>query len=223
MWIAKFKMFHKNCILRPVCVKYDVIDMVYLVNAWEDNDKFYYTEAHILIGEKENINKFVKELKKEKGIKHLEQNNNFLITLNEESIEKRYYLPLFDKRFIQVKPVIQRTDGFEDWELACWEKEPLTNLIKKIPKEIFDIQLISIQKIKLDEIFLPHISPNLSKKQKEALNIAIKNGYYNFPRKNDLGYLAKIMKISRQTYQEHLRKAEKKLIPFLTENINEVN
>jgi len=27
------------------------------------------------------------------------------------------------------------------------------------------------------------------------------------------------MKISRQTYQEHLRKAEIKLIPFLTENI----
>jgi predicted DNA binding protein len=47
------------------------------------------------------------------------------------------------------------------------------------------------------------------------LNIAIKNGYYNFPRKNDLNKLSKIAKVSKQTFQENLRKAENKLIPFL--------
>ena len=53
----------------------------------------------------------------------------------------------------------------------------------------------------------------LTEKQKQAIHEAIINGYYNYPRKIDLEKLSKIMKVSRVTFQEHLRKAESKLIP----------
>ncbi|MAG20140.1 hypothetical protein CL618_01775, partial [archaeon] len=39
------------------------------------------------------------------------------------------------------------------------------------------------------------------------------------PRKINLDGLAKEMKLTKQTVQQHLRVAEKKLVPFLTENI----
>ena len=29
MWVAKFNIWHKNCLLRPRCIKYQVTDLVY--------------------------------------------------------------------------------------------------------------------------------------------------------------------------------------------------
>ena len=216
MWLAKFKIWHKTCILRPRCIKFQVTDFVYLINSWIEKRKFYYTELHILQGAEENKNKFIKELKKEKEIIRLEQVGNHIFTLNEETLKKQFYSPVFDPRIIYVKPVVQRIDGYEDWEMACWDKEPLMKIMK-IPT--FDVKLISIEDVKLTDIFIPSIYPKLSPKQREAIELAVKQGYYNYPRKIDLEKLGKIAKVKRQTFQENLRRAEKKLIPFLTENI----
>jgi|SRR3989338_3991961 len=217
MWVAKFKIWHKNCLLRPNCVKHQITDFVYLINSWKEKNKFYYTELHILQGKEENKKKFIRDLKKEKSIKKLEHKGNYIFTLNKEPIEKQYYSSVFDPKIIQVKPVAQRTDGFEDWELACWDKE---TLMKIMDVSVFNVELKSIQNIKLGDIFLPHIYPKLSPKQKEAIELAVKEGYYEYPRKIYLENLAKIAKVKRQTFQENLRRAEKKLIPFLTESLN---
>ena len=61
--------------------------------------------------------------------------------------------------------------------------------------------------------------PSLSNKQKEVIQLAVKRGYFDFPRKINLDGLAKELKLTKQTVQQHLRIAEKKLVPFLTENI----
>src|SRR3989344_2621514 len=216
MWVAKFKIWHKNCLLRPRCIKYKVTDFVYLINSWEEKKRFYYTELHILQGKEEDKKKFVKDLKKEKVIKKLEQKGNYIFTLNEESLQKQYYSPVFNPKRIQVKPVAQRTDGYEDWELASWDREILMKIID-VP--VFDVELKSIEESKLSDIFIPHIYPKLSTKQKEAIELAVKSGYYNYPRGIDLEGLARIARVRRQTFQENLRRAEKKLVPFLTESI----
>ena len=216
MWIAKFKIWHKNCLLRPRCIKYKVTDFVYLINSWEEKKRFYYTELHILQGKEEDKKKFVKDLKKEKVIKKLEQKGNYIFTLNEESLQKQYYSPVFNPKIIQVKPVAQRTDGYEDWELASWDKEILMKIID-VP--VFDVELKSVEESKLSDIFLPQIYPKLSARQREAIELAVKSGYYNYPRRIHLEKLADISKVKRQKFQENLRKAEKKLIPFLTEGI----
>ena len=217
MWVAKFQIWHKNCILRPRCIKYQITDLVYLINSWKEKKKFYYTELHILQGTEEDKKKFIKDLKKEKAVKKLEQKGNYIFTLNEEPLQKQYYSPVFDPKIIQIKPVAQRTDGYEDWELACWDRETLMK-ITQVP--VFDVDLKSIEETKLADIFLPHIFPKLSPKQKESIELAIKHGYYEYPRKIDLDKLSKIMKVKRQTFQENLRRAEKKIIPFLTESLN---
>lgn len=216
MWIAKFKILHKDCLLTPKCVKHKIIDFVYLINSWKEKDRFYYTELHILQGTEEDKKKFLKELRKEKSIKKLEHKGNYIFTLNEEPLKKEYYSPVFNPKIIQPKPIIVKPDGYEYWELACWDKETLMDVID-VP--VFKVELKSIQNIKMEEIFLPHIYPKLSPKQKIAIELAIKNGYYEFPRNTNLKKLAKITKVKRQTFQENLRKAERKLIPFLTENI----
>lgn len=216
MWKAIFEGKHKTCILAPLCKKYNITDLVYLVNAWEDKDAFFYSEAHILQGNEEDKKNFIKDLKK--NTLKLEQKGNLILTLEKKPKWMAAYMPLWDKRIIQSKPVIQKTDGTEHWEMACWDKEPLMQILERLPKE-FEIKLKSITKTKLDEIFLPHIMPKLSDKQKQVIELAVKKGYFDFPRKINLDGLAKELKISKQTVQQHIRIAEKKLVPFLTENI----
>ncbi len=215
MWIAKFKNWHKTCLIRPLCVKHQVTDFVYLLNYWYKGKKIYYTEFHILEGEEKNIKKFINEFKKDKTIKKFEIEGNQIFTLNVLSGKHiTTYSSAFNNKLIYLKPVIQRTDGYEEWELACWEKKPLMDIMK-IPD--FEMELISIEKKEGANLFLPQIQPKISTKQNQAIKLAIKNGYYEFPRKNNLDKLSKLAKVSKQTFQENLRKAEKKLIPFLVE------
>lgn len=216
MWIAKFKNWHKDCLIRPLCEKYNVIDYVYLLNYWEEKNKFYYTELHILEGDKENIKKFISDFKKDKTLKDLETEDNWIFTLNVLTGKgAKDYSVVFDKKLIYTKPVVQKIDGYEDWEVASWDKITLMRIMEN---PHFDMKLIFVRKIKKSDLFFPKIQPEISDKQKNALNIAIKNGYYNFPRKTDLNKLSEIAKTSKQTFQENLRKAENKLIPFLAEN-----
>jgi predicted DNA binding protein len=218
MWKAIFEGKHKSCIIAPLCIKYKVTDFVYLVNAWEEKDGFFYNEAHILQGEEENRKMFANELKKQKSMLEFEQKGNFILTLEKKPAWMASYMPFWDKRIIQIKPVIQKTDGTELWELACWDKEPLMQIFERIPED-FEIKIKSITQTKVGEIFLPHIMPKLSDKQNKAIQLAVKRGYYDFPRKINLDGLAKELKISKPTLQQHLRTAEKKIVPFLTENI----
>ncbi len=52
-----------------------------------------------------------------------------------------------------------------------------------------------------------------------AVALAAGEGYYTYPRKSDVQDLAKIAKLSFSTFQEHLRKAENKLIPFTVKKL----
>jgi len=213
MWIAKFKNWHKDCLIRPLCQNYKVIDYVYLLNSWEERNKFYYTELHILEGEKRDVKNFILKFRKEKSIKNFESEDNWIFTLNVLDKKKSSeYLTLFDRRIIYVKPVVQRIDGSEDWELASWDKNIL---MRVMDNSHFDMKLISVKKLKKSDLFLPQIQPKVSEKQMKTLNLAIKKGYYSFPRNTNLNKLSRLLGVSKQTFQENLRRAENKLIPFL--------
>lgn len=217
MWLAKFKIKHKTCLLTPNCVKYKITDNVYLLNSWEKKDTFNYTELHFLQGKEENKKKFINQIKKDKSFKKVYVERDHIITLNSLPKNKNIYKPAFNPELIFVKPWMVRSDGFEYWEVACWDKKPLMEILK-IPD--FEIEIKSMKQIKMIDFFIPQLHPKLSPKQKEAVELAVKNGYYQFPRKTDLEGLAKISKVKRQTYQENLRRAEKKMMPFLTESLN---
>ncbi len=217
MWLAKFKIRHKNCLLTPKCVRHNVVDLVYVLNSWKDLQHYYYTELHILQGSEENKKKFCRDLKKEKTIIKVEQQGNYLFTLNREPLKKQYYSPVFDPRLLQPKPIIVKPDGYEYWEMACWDKKPLME-IRNVP--VFQVKVLSIKNAAVKDFYLPKIYPQLSPKQQVALELAVQEGYYEYPRKIGLELLAKISKVKRQTFNEHLRRAEKKLVPFLTEKLH---
>lgn len=217
MWLAKFKNWHLTCLLRPKCVELQVADFVYLINCWREGEKFCYTELHILQGKEENKKQFIQYLKTIPTITNVEVEGNYVITKNEEEqYSHDIYDAVFDPELIYVKPVLQRTDGYEEWEIASWNREKLMKILE-VPS--FKIELKSIQNVRIGDIFLPQFYPKLAPKQREAIELAVKEGYYEYPRGIDLEGLGRLAGVQRQTYQENLRRAERKIIPFITEQL----
>jgi predicted DNA binding protein len=66
-------------------------------------------------------------------------------------------------------------------------------------------------------LYLPldDLKTSFTDKQLKALTHAFKKGYYELPRMVFLENLAKEMNIHRRTFEEHLRKAEKKIMSYL--------
>ncbi|WP_410767640.1 helix-turn-helix domain-containing protein [Haloferax sp. DFSO60] len=56
--------------------------------------------------------------------------------------------------------------------------------------------------------------PTLTARQREALRLAHGNGYYELPRGTDTETIASEMGVSRRTAEEHLRRAERKVMSF---------
>jgi predicted DNA binding protein len=217
MWIGRFRNFHKNCLIAPLCKKYGVTDFVYVLNSWKEKRKIYYTDLHILEGSEKSIKRFIKDFKRDKRTLKVEVNGNQILTLNVlEGKNSKYYSSVLDNKLIYIKPVMQKTDGHEEWEVASWDKEIV---MKIMDNPDFEMELLSIKKIDGIDLFLPQIQPSLSKKQMETMRLAIKDGYYNSPRKTNLNNLSKKQNVSKQAFQENLSTAENKCIPFLIENI----
>ncbi|MBM3234219.1 hypothetical protein FJZ19_03935 [Candidatus Pacearchaeota archaeon] len=218
MWVIKFKVFHKDCAFSPLCKKYNITNFIYLLGFNQCKNKFQWTNTHISEGQTKNIKQFIRELKKNRLLKKLEIYNNYLITLEEESLKDyKVFAPLFSKEIFYIKPITIKPDGFEYWCLAAWKRELLIKAFDA-SKSFGSSELLEIKESKINKIFFPHITPDITEKQLQAIKLAIKRGYYKFPKQINLEKLAKETGISKETFFEHLAKAESKILPFLTEN-----
>jgi hypothetical protein len=203
----------------PRCKKFHVITYAYPAGAsggiYTEKGKTFLTAMHVIEGEDRNIKRFFKDLKKDRRIKKLEVHGSkfsyiFHLKKGGEHVQA-YYSP----KLIFVKPVVNHFDGFEYWEIGSWDRKELMNFMNKVKKHMDFFELLKLSKSKLADVYFPVIFPKLPKKQKKAIELAFKRGYYSYPKKVELKDLAREMKISIPTMQEHLRKAEIKLIPFV--------
>ncbi|MDH5448411.1 MAG: helix-turn-helix domain-containing protein [Candidatus Bathyarchaeota archaeon] len=93
---------------------------------------------------------------------------------------------------------------FEKWD---W----FYKILRKVP---FDGFVASSLTLSADALF-----SGLTEKQMEAILVAHRHGYYNLPRDSDVKTIAAKEKVPRTTFQEHLSKAENKLLTALLPNI----
>lgn len=66
---------------------------------------------------------------------------------------------------------------------------------------------------------LDGLLPELSPRQREALAVAHRTGYYEIPRETTTAEIADRMGIERRTAEEHLRRAENKLLGALVDHV----
>lgn len=211
MWIAKIKYKH-DCILGNRCKKFKVTLQSVAFSVFKQKGKTIASSMHYMAGIPENIDNFIKDLKKDKDVIKLERKDNIFFLL--EKAEKKavkFYTP----KLIFIRPVLMDQEGYELWEVGSWEKKEVSKFINAIKKQMKDFKLLKFNQVRINNVFFPRLMPNLTSKQKRAIELAIEKGYYQSPKKIDLRKLAKITGVSLATYQQHLQAAEEKLIPNL--------
>jgi predicted DNA binding protein len=113
-------------------------------------------------------------------------------------------------------PTIYR-QGWEHYTVVAFDDEDIRELLGDLRSDR-EIELLS--KTSISETQIPHsmLAPanqlfeNLTDRQLAALQLALERGYYEQPRKTSLRDLAEQTTVARSTYEEHLRKAENKLL-----------
>ncbi len=219
MWIASLIIKH-DCYIGNKCEKYQVSTISVPFNISIEKGTTYSPEFHTLWGTDQNMKRFISALRKDKNVQDIEVDGNkvFLVEVTSRKLPVTIKANL-QQKVIWIKPVHINTKGEEFWEIASWDKKYLMQFIAETKKISTYIHLKSMRKTKLRDIYYTRLLPQLSDKQRQAILLAFQEGYYTWPKKTDFQKLAPKMNVSVATFREHLKKAEKKLLPDLIKQI----
>ncbi|MFH1311410.1 MAG: helix-turn-helix domain-containing protein [Nanoarchaeota archaeon] len=223
MWTVKFKVFDENNVLNKILRKNKVKIYYYPINYYIKENRYYFIATGIIQGNKKNISNYFKELKSLKNAKEgrrvdlLEIEGNFFTLISSHTIntENRLFVNVaYNPSLIHYKPVVWHEDGWEEFNVASMERKDIEKLVK-IGETKYKLKLLEFKQNKIKNLGYLTILPELTDKQKKAIELAIRSGYYEYPRKIHLEKLAKLSNLALSTYQAHLRKAERKLLPYI--------
>jgi hypothetical protein len=105
-----------------------------------------------------------------------------------------------------------RAIAFRDRDFVKFSEavERLPSEIVVLRKSLLEGRIGGLITVSLSDLFA-----NLTSKQIEALLTAYLMGYFAFPRKTNVLHIAKMKNLARTTFQEHLNKAENKMVSRL--------
>ncbi len=125
--------------------------------------------------------------------------------------------PVFERNnCLEIQPAVYR-DGWEYYRLISFSEKDLRKVFSTLEKYC-NLEIISrrpVSSASLKESMLVSTGTlfgGLTRKQVQALVFAVENGYYQVPKKVTTEEIASKLKLPRTTYEEHLRKAEGKVI-----------
>jgi len=217
MWYLKFKLRHEDCIFAPLVEKYDLSIEFFPLRQNMKGNHLYTSAIHIAKGNEKAIKKYLRDLKNNKRVMEMEVSKEIIFTLTKEATDKESYEAIYNSKILYITPGYNTPDGYEGWEVASWSRKPLENLISVMEKakNVTHFEILKFEESGLEEVYILQLFPDLPKKQREAIELAYAEGYYRYPKKTNLDKLARIVKISKQTFQENLKKAEARLMPLL--------
>jgi len=216
MWIAKFKLMDDKDIYSPLCKKYKIDFFAVPYTQFTKDKKINLLVGGVISGSEENKKQFVVGLKNDPRVKSVERYHDFILVHAQHQLSRETEAEIkifYNPQYIRTKPIHVAIDGWEYWEVASLNREELNKLIH-VAIKYYGGELFSIKKEILKSVTSLETTPHLTAKQLEAIKLAYKEGYYNYPRRLTIPQLAKSVKRSYSTFQENLRKAENKLIDY---------
>ena len=97
-----------------------------------------------------------------------------------------------------------KPDGTTEWTVAFTGREALSELMERLKEDKVDVKILRLTSIADVE--------NLTSRQRSIVEIALEQGYFDYPRRITLRSLAKKVGVSASTVSEVLRRAEKKIL-----------
>jgi predicted DNA binding protein len=210
MWVAKIELEDDKDIISARTKKFKVTVVGKLLSKFVEKGIVHLQGAGLVLGEEERIKQFLKDLKRDKNLVRIETKGHFYV-MEIKKPQIGAAETIVEPFLIYPSPVIARSDGVEVWEFAHWKREEINKKIR-LAQKMYKTKVISVKKQQLSNMSFIDIRPDLTKKQQQAIELAVKEGYYSFPRKTDMHQLAAIKKSSYSNMQEHLKKAENKVI-----------
>ncbi|HUW47475.1 MAG TPA: helix-turn-helix domain-containing protein [Patescibacteria group bacterium] len=120
---------------------------------------------------------------------------------------------------LQISPIVYR-HGWEYYRVIAFKHKDLKGLMQRFEEKGLKFEIL--RKVDFDGFIASSLTltadalfSDLTEKQMDALLTAYSNGYYSLPRKANVQDIAHKKRVSRTTYQEHLKKAENKLVASL--------
>ncbi|MFB0501986.1 MAG: helix-turn-helix domain-containing protein [Candidatus Bathyarchaeia archaeon] len=166
----------------------------------------------------------------------------FMGVLEEISDDRRLYLNVHECHCMRQDTIVRHIgeldilnifpnmieNGWAYHRLIVFRHKDLEELLRRIEKwgwvykilrkTPFDGFIASSLTLTADALF-----SDLTEKQIDAMLTAYRHGYYNLPRDNDVQAIAAKKKVPRTTFQEHLKKAENKVVTALVPYIHLFN
>lgn len=117
-------------------------------------------------------------------------------------------------------PPLRYENGARHCRILALESESLSNLYAELVDDGFTIDVQSKREIDAPTqssplLTLDQVLPELTARQRETMVLAVKSGYYELPRETTTETLGDELGVSRRTAEDHLRRAERKIITSL--------
>ncbi|NGM70720.1 transcriptional regulator [Natronolimnobius sp. AArcel1] len=117
-------------------------------------------------------------------------------------------------------PPLRYENGEKQCRILALESANLTTLYADLVADEFEIDVRAKREISTPVqstplLTLDDVIPDLTERQREVLTLAVDAGYYDLPRETTTAALADEVGISRRATEDHLRRAERKLLTSL--------
>jgi len=197
-------------LLGALAVKQKISIAGYVLSTYKDEKSLYLIGTGFIFGEEKNKKAFLRELKKQKWLVDFEFKGDFGLLIMKEPL---YAQNFWNPKVVQLSPsIINYKEKQHVWDLASFDRKALEKVLEFAEKHL-GANVLRFKEEKISNVSFLKLLPELTSKQKKALEIAISHGYYSYPKKIKMEELAKKMGISYSTYQAHLKKAEGKILP----------
>jgi predicted DNA binding protein len=97
-----------------------------------------------------------------------------------------------------------KPDGTTEWIIAFTGREALTELLDRLKTDQVEVKILRLTSVADVE--------SLTSRQRSIVEVALEEGYFDYPRRISLRTLAKKVGVSASTVSEVLRRAEKKIL-----------
>ncbi|MFC4986350.1 MULTISPECIES: helix-turn-helix domain-containing protein [Saliphagus] len=117
-------------------------------------------------------------------------------------------------------PPLRYADGAKHCRVLALDSASLADLYAALVDDGLSIDVRSKREVHAPTPSSPLVSvegvlPELTARQREVLALAVSRGYYELPRETTTAELAAELGVGRRTAEDHLRRAEGKLLPAL--------
>ncbi|QCC49486.1 helix-turn-helix domain-containing protein [Halobellus limi] len=194
-------------------VEHDSVRQAYLRHWNFSNPEYVTTLLHVVGNSTDGRDEYLSALDAVDTISEYDvtpiDDRSFYVYIREaaQGFARQLRVLLTDTELLVVPPIEYDSDGSIRFEIAG-DQDALQNLVTEFPEHLS----VSINRLGEYDAYREPQTVALTERQREVLEVAREQGYYEIPRQTSVREIADEIGCSKSTAAGHLRKAEARLV-----------